>query len=421
MRAAVLGLCMLLVLWLVLFVILLVSGRRLSRATLHATEELTVDDAAGTPRERRRYRVVLQLTGVLFYVSLPLLAVIVVAAAIVTLVAFDEIGATPVILLIVLAVVVITTIVSVVRVLWFSPVPKLEGKRVDPRSYPAFRAVLEEAADAIGTRAVDVVYLTPGTDVGVLEQRTLFQAVFAARSQRVLVVGIALFDNLKQRELRSILAHEYGHFRDADPGGGLALAVRRSLLTLLNGLGTSGYALLNPAWWLLRGFTHLYLVVSTGASRLQEMLADRSAIRAYGSAAFGVGLRHVITREVEFASEVAQTINDVVKNQWSLPNLYAYELERTKPAAVLEAAIRERMECTPNPFDSHPTPHQRVAWADQLALPGEHPHTDDLEPVWALFPDPETIEREMTAMIRERARTKLGVTISDAEWDDDAA
>jgi hypothetical protein len=38
--------------------------------------------------------------------------------------------------------------------------------------------------------------------------------------------------------------------------------------------------------------------------------------------------------------------------------------------------------------------------------------------VWALFPDPETIEREMTAIIRERARTKLGVTISDAEWDD---
>ena len=410
--------------WLVLFAILLLAGRRLSRATLHETEELTADEVAGTRGERRLrrlYGVVLQLTGGFFYVSLPLLVIIVVAAAIVTLVVFDEMGATPVIVLIGLAVVVITTIVSVARALLFTRIPKLEGKRIDPKAYPALRGFLEEAATAIDTRMVDVVYLTPGADIGVLEQRTLFQAVFGAYCQRILVLGVALFDNMKQRELRSILAHEYGHFRNADTGGGLALGVRRSLITLLNGLGKSGYALLNPAWWLLRGFTHLYLVVSTGASRLQERLADRCAIRAYGSEAFGVGLRHVITREVEFTSDLAQTINDVVTNKWSLPNLYAYELERAKPASELEAAIRERMEREPKQFDSHPTPHQRIAWAEKVALPGDRPHADDLEPVWALFPDPETIEREMTAIIRERARSKLGVTISDAEWDDDPA
>jgi Zn-dependent protease with chaperone function len=110
--------------------------------------------------------------------------------------------------------------------------------------------------------------------------------MFGSHGRRVLIVGVALFDNMKQRELCSILAHEYGHFRNADTGGGLALAVRRSLLTLLRGISNSGYALFNPAWWLLRAFTNLYLVVSSGASRLQEMLADRWAIRAYGSEAF---------------------------------------------------------------------------------------------------------------------------------------
>ena len=189
-------------------------------------------------------------------------------------------------------------------------------------------------------------------------------------------------------------------------------------MTLLRGISTSGYALFNPAWWVMRAFTQLYLAVSTGASRLQETLADRWAIRAYGSTAFATGLRHVIAREVEFEFDVSQTIDEVVKNNWSLPNLYAYDVERRDPAG-LEAAIRARMDRAPRQFDSHPTPSQRVEWAETLSMPGDDSHPGDLEPVWSLFVDPETIEREMTAIIRDRVKRKLGITISDAEWDDE--
>ena len=209
--------------WLLLFMVLLLVGRRLSRATLRVADRRTVDDVEGTPRERRLrtlYRLVLQLTAVFFYVSLPLLVVVVIAAALVTLFVFDQIGATPIVVLIGLVIMVITTVTSVVRALFFTSKPKFEGKQIDPRGYPALRAVLEETAKAIGTRSVDVVQLTVGTDAGVLEQQTLFQAMFGSRARRVLVLGVALFDNMKQREFRSILAHEYGHFRNADTGGG---------------------------------------------------------------------------------------------------------------------------------------------------------------------------------------------------------
>jgi hypothetical protein len=77
------------------------------------------------------------------------------------------------------------------------------------------------------------------------------------------------------------------------------------------------------------------------------------------------------------------------------------------------------MNRAPKQFDSHPTPSQRIAWAEKLALPGDRSSAADLESVWALFPDPDAIEREMTAIIRERAGRRLGVTISDAEWDDE--
>ncbi|HEY6036290.1 MAG TPA: M48 family metalloprotease [Kofleriaceae bacterium] len=410
--------------WFGAIALLLILGGMLSRAALRTAGHLGADDGAGTPRERRlrgAYRVVLMLTGLVFYASLPLLIVVVIAAALVTLAIFDEMGGIPVVLILVFGVIVISTVVSVLRALFFKPRLKVEGKKLVLADYPKLSAILTDAARAIGTRPVDVVYLTPGTDAGVFEQRTLWRALRLAPSERVLLLGVALFDNMKQRELSSILAHEYGHFRNADTGGGVALAVRRSLLALLGGLRKSAYAFFNPAWWMVRTFTLLYFEISTGASRLQEMLADRWAIRAYGSEAFVAGYRHTVTREVEFAVDLDQTIKDVTANQWSLPNLYAYEPEVRPPAEAIAAAVEKRMSRAPTKFDTHPSARQRIEWAEKLALASERSLPDDAEPVWALFPEPEAIEREMTAIIRERIRVKTGVAISDAEWEDGAA
>jgi Zn-dependent protease with chaperone function len=303
---------------------------------------------------------------------------------------------------------VVSTIGAVVRSVFVTRREKIDGDPVDPASYPHLRALLEETAAAIGTRPVDLVYLTPGTALAVIERR----------GERVLILGVGLFDGMKQHELRALLAHEYGHFRDAATGGTGVLSVRRSLSALIAGMARSRLPnVLNPAWWFVRAFTHLYLVVSTGASRLQEILADRWAIRAYGSAAFAAGARHVVTREVEFAQDLAQTINDVVENKWSLPNLYAYDPGRDRSSAA--AAVTKKLDREPGRFDSHPSWRQRIQSAEQVALPGEAACPDGDAPVWSLFPEPERIERTMTAIIRARIRAKLGVTVSDAEWEDD--
>lgn len=409
--------------WFALLGLLFLIGRGLSKAALRNAVALVDADGGGTPQERRlrsTYRTVLWLTGVLFYLSLPLLVVVVLAASLTTLAIFDAMGAIPVVVLVGILVVVVTTVISVVRALLFKPKLKHEGKRIVPKDYPKLDALLRDAASAIGTRPVDVIYLVPGTELGVMEERTLWQAVRGARSERVLVLGVALFDNMKQRELRAILAHEYGHFRNADTGGVLAIEVRRSLLELLKGIARSGYALFNPAWWMLRLFTNLFFSISTGASRLQEMLADRWAIRAFGSEAFATAYRHTVARHVEFKLEVSQIIKEVTEHAWSLPNLYAYELETKPPASFVAAEIEKEINRAPGKWDTHPSSSQRLAWAEQLALPGERA-SDAGEPVWELFTDPETIERAMTAIIRARIKAKMNVEISDAEWEDEPA
>jgi tetratricopeptide (TPR) repeat protein len=386
--------------WCLLLVVLLMVGNSLSGATLRRAAQL---DGI-----RRSYRLVLLLVAILFYVSLPGLLVAVLAAAWLVMYAFDQAGATPIIVLIGLGAIVLSTLVAVLRALFYVPPPKLEGMPIDLSAFPKLQALLAETAEAVGTRTVDLVYLVPGVETEILDQRTMGQALRGAKGLRILVLGVGLFDGMKQRELRSVLAHEYGEVADA--GVGRALGVQRSLFTVRKTIAESRYAFFNPAWWLLRAFTHLYVVIARGAARIQDLLADRSAIRAYGSETFIAGRRHVVRRGVEFPVDLGRTIKDVVDNKWSLPNLYAYEVEN-RPTKTIEAKVVQAMEAS----------RQRIELAAQLALPGERAVADGDEPVWTLFPEPEQVERDMTAIIRDRVRRKMGHTISDAEWDDEDA
>lgn len=396
--------------WILLMLALLVAGNLLSARALRTADH--------EPGIRRAYRVVLLLVGLLFYVSLPLVIAVVVFGALATIAIFDDMGATPLFVIGLAIALVASTIAAVSRSLLAKRPLKIEGDPLDPASHPQLKQVLDEVAAAVGTRPVDLVYLTPGTDLAITEQPSLWRALRGARTERILILGVGLFHDMKQRELRAMLAHEYGRFRD--DVGGHALSVRGSLNALIEGISRSRVpSLVNPAWWFVRAFRHIYLVVSTGASRVQAAIADRLAIRAYGSEAFVAGARHVVARQLELPQDVAQTIKDVIENKWSLPNLYAYDPEQKKSPDERKAAIAKALDREPQRFDSHPSWRQRLQVAAQLALPGEAACTDGDAPVWNLFPDPERIERNMTAIIRTRIQTKMGVTVSDAEWDDE--
>src|SRR4029079_12221765 len=130
-------------------------------------------------------------------------------------------------------------------------------------------------------------------------------------------------EGMRLGPLKAVLAHEYGHLTNRDTaGGGFALAGRRSLHTMAQSLASSGAAAwYNPAWLFLNGFYRVFLRISQGASRLQEVLADRWAVFAYGADAFEAGLRHVIERSVRFDAHVGATINEVVKQKLPLANL----------------------------------------------------------------------------------------------------
>jgi Zn-dependent protease with chaperone function/tetratricopeptide (TPR) repeat protein len=404
--------------WLGAMVLLLAVGFLLSRLTLRTVNRATAADAAGSQGEHRLrtiYKAVLLLSGVYFYLSIPILLGLIIAAGCGAVLAFWAMGTIPIKLVLIIGLVVFATVGAILRSLFVRSNATPPGDPLELAKEPKLRALLDDVARVAGTRPVDVAYLTPGTDMAVTERGGLWTSLRGTRTERSIIMGVALFDGMTQLQLRSILAHEYGHFRNQDTaGGGFALAVRRSLFTLIIRLAQSGAAgAYNPVWWFLRGYHRVYLGISQGASRLQEVLADRWAIRAYGSAGFIAGYRHVVSRSVQFEHDVNATIKEVVDKRRALPNLYHYVADAERVSASdLATEIEQEMGREPTVYDSHPSPRQRLAWAEQLAVTRDAQPDDDA-PVWALFADRDALERAMTSTVRDRVQANHGFKIPE--------
>ena len=166
----------------------------------------------------------------------------------------------------------------------------------------------------------------------------------------------------------------------------------------------------NPAWLFVNGFHLVFLRISQGASRLQEILADRWAAFAYGAKAFEEGLRHVIQRSIAFDALASSTLQEVVQAKASLSNLYAHTPSQQPTASEIGKATEEALNEKGSPYDSHPPPVERFALVH--ALGHEEPATPQAdEEVWTLFNDREEIERWMTDRIRVAVEADHGVSI----------
>jgi Zn-dependent protease with chaperone function len=407
-----------LVAWVAVLAALLLAGMVLSAVTLRSARKLATDGERAGQRGsgplRRLYAAVLWLTCGVYYLSLPLVVLLVVGVSYGAWLAFGAIGRIPIKLAVLVLAMVVVSLWAVAKSLWASLVrAKAEdpGMRLSVVEHPRFKAALEQAASRVGTRPVDVVFLTPGTDAGVYEQGGLARQL-TGRTERCLVLGVGLLDGMTQGQLKSVLAHEYGHFVNQDTaGGGFALAVRRSMLQMAAALAAGGAAAwYNPAWLFVTRFYNLFLRVSQGASRLQEILADRWAALAYGGKTFAAGLTHVVTRSVRFDKLADATLREVVEGGLPLKNLYQYAPATNVDEREIADEVGKALAAEPSPYDSHPRPADRIAWVGEVACA----HGADLDagaPAWSLFADRDALERRLTDVVRDDVAARHGVQI----------
>jgi len=373
-------------------------GYGLSRVTLRQIErsDPTVPVETSERRLRRFYRWILNVAGLYYYISLPIVALLLVGVCVGLVYGFLVIGRIPIQLTIMLVIGVFATLWGMGKSLLLRVKASDPGRLLAREEAEGLWRLSEEVARDLDTRPINEIRITPGTDLCVYE-RGSWREKLDNRATRVLVVGAAVLRDFKIAAFRSVLAHEYGHFSNRDTAGGdVALRVRNDMIKFYYAMIEAGQnTRINVAFHFLRAYDFIFRRISHGASRLQEVLADRVAALHYGPAAFESGLRHVIRQSAEFDFVADREINAAIKVRQPIANLYGLTAaDHPHVAQSYETAIARPT----TDDDTHPGPLDRFRL---IARVPEPTRAEESGCVWDLFKDPAAIAAEMMQVIEK--------------------
>ncbi len=391
--------------WAAGLILLFALGKIMSGVTLRSLEQSDPNVTAGGKENSLRslYRKLISIAGFYYYLSLPFVVLLVIAAAGSAFYAFYMAGQIPIKLAVLIAFGAVATIFMMIRSLFIRRQPEDPGRALKESEAPRLWQLAREVASVVDTRPVDEIRLTPGTEMAVYE-RGSFRERSRDRARRILILGLGTVNGFRRNAFRAVLAHEYGHFSHRDTAGGdVALRVNNDILNFAEAIGRAGQAVWwNVAFQFLRAYHFIFRRITHGATRLQEVLADRVAVRNYGADSFEEGLRHVIRRSVEFEDIAYWEITESVKARRAMQNLYEMKAD---PKNAIEDKIKEAINRPTTEDDTHPSPVDRFQLARRIASVGRSHDTGD---VWDLFADREAITKEMSALVEKFVKAEAG-------------
>lgn len=391
--------------WATGLALLFVLGKVFSKKTLRWIEgaDPNADVSGNELPIRKYYRWLMNVAGVYYYVSIPVVVFLVLATAASITYGFVALGRIPIKLVLILVIGAVITVYKMIRSLFIKINVEDPGRPLREDEAPELWALVREVAQAVGTRPVAEIRVTPGTDMAVYE-RGSFKERMQDRALRVLILGVGTLNGFEQNAFRAVLAHEYGHFRHRDTAGGdVAIRVNNDMMKFAFAMIESGQAVWwNVAFHFLRVYHFLFRRISHGATRLQEVLADRVAAGKYSAQAFEEGLTHVIRRHVEFEDIAYREIADAQNARRAVQNLYELKASEEK---VIEDRLNEVINAPTSEDDTHPSPVERFRFARRI------PFTSELAPagmVWDLFKNRAALTDEMSSLINRQAQAVSG-------------
>ncbi|MBC9715234.1 M48 family metallopeptidase [Streptomyces sp. TRM66268-LWL] len=251
---------------------------------------------------------------------------------------------------------------------WVPPLhPQLPT--LDRQAAPRLFALLDKVAREVGTRGVDLVVLEPGFNAYVTSRRP---------RQRVLCIGLTLWETLTPQQRVALLGHELGHFTNGDTRHGLVVG---------NALGTLawwrhwldpgrwrggrlrywfGHGVLRWPWYAADGLLRLLDRLSLRGATRAEFLADELAARVASSeAAYGLAERllHADRAVKALDALLVDGLVDWRRGPWrdaarAALDLPHHERERLLRLSQLQWHYQD---------DTHPPTHLRLALAEQRA------------------------------------------------------
>jgi Zn-dependent protease with chaperone function len=396
--------------WLLGFVVLFAGGVVLSNLTLATARRMKPDEVAQVkPAERTIrtiYRGVIIIASAYFYISIPIILLITVAMAGTIVYLFLQSGIIPIQLTAALGLGTLFTLYTVLRSLFVHISQVDPGPRLNREDAPRLWQVMKEVAERVATRPVDSIFITPTPEIAVTERGGML-ARLAGRGERILILGLGTLQGMTQAEFKAIIAHEYGHFSNRDTAGGrLALRVQATIFMMAQGLVAQRQnTWFNPVWLFLYRYSRLFARITLGASRLQEILADRAAAMAYGASNLADALTHVMRATYEFSTQATNEIRQAYQLKRAVMNLYALPaITSESDSSTVKTRIEQEMTRPTSAYDSHPAMKDRLEMIKHLesVASGEKKNKD----VWELLPDAESLQQQMSQMLYDRATSR---------------
>lgn len=386
--------------WAVGLLGLFIAGKLLSATTLASIEKSDPNDISGQAQAGLRgiYRRIVAIAGIYYYISQPVVMFLVLVITVGAILAIMAGGVIPVKIVLIIGFVGAASIFYMLKSLLFRPQAEDPGRVVTEEEAPGLWRIVRDVATTLETRPVTEIRITNGSEMAVYERGTMRDKM-NDKAERVLLVGIAGIDGLSQNAFRSVLAHEYGHFANRDTAGGdIAFQVNSAMMNLAFSMAQAGTATFyNIAFQFIRFYHFLFRRITHGASRLQEVLADRVAVYQFGAEAFREGLTHIIRRDIEFSKLADAEINAIANSGRKINNLYAMLAPAGEVGPELKESIEESLSRPTTEDDTHPSPADRFALAERVnSKEGVEPLRGE---VWDLFSDRDALTQEMNQML----------------------
>ncbi|HET9656302.1 MAG TPA: M48 family metallopeptidase [Kineosporiaceae bacterium] len=244
---------------------------------------------------------------------------------------------------------------------------------------------VQELAGIAGTEPPAEIVLVEDVNAAVSEDSRLLGLI---GGRRRLFLGIPLLVGLDVTQLRSVLAHELGHYSGRHTR--LGAVNYRGRVAIVGTLSE----LTGLAAWLLRQYAKLYFVVEAAVSRRQELEADQASASAVGAQAAAGALSEipVLAAAWNFYLEayVASAWEDGIAPEDLFGGFTALLAGRTDELTRLRG---EQLPEEHSPWDSHPPIAVRVAALSGMAGPDQ---ARDTRPAHTLVPQFERHCGELT-------------------------
>ena len=169
------------------------------------------------------------------------------------------------------------------RVIRARPQPP-SGLPVSPEQAPELWGIVTELAAQLKTRRPDQILLVPEVNAAVTEDARLLGLI---GGRRTLLLGVPLLQAFSVAQLRSVLAHELGHYSGRHTRlGPITYRGRMAVIGTVQNLS-------GPVAWLFKLYARVYLLVEAAVSRRQELEADRASVQVAGREAAQSALREL--------------------------------------------------------------------------------------------------------------------------------